>query len=82
MTRLAEEKRKELVQVEQELRAVYKSLGNGTLSLDREAESDRSDRSQTLPAESEVTIPEYPYDVFISHASEDKTEIVRPLGTC
>jgi hypothetical protein len=81
VARLAEEKRNELVKVEQELRVVYKSLGQDTLFSQTLSETDMAKDSTQVGSESEGPSGGYAYHVFISHAFEDKNDIVRPMAT-
>lgn len=63
----------QLVRVETALRLAYKSLGRSTFARDTQLES-------RVQAEPEVKDePRFAYDVFVSHASEDKATVARPL---
>jgi hypothetical protein len=70
-------KRKELINVEKQLRETFKAMGH---SMAMQAERVVANSSQVndggLSQTSDVT---FTYDLFVSHATEDKDDIVRPL---
>lgn len=84
---LAKEEAKERKKVEDGAKKRQKELADWQKKLSNEVAAQKSLTSSTIltefaPAPSLVTIsrPTTKYDVFVSHASEDKEEFVRPLA--
>lgn len=67
-------KREQLVRVENDLRETFRAMGH---SLTFTADAAATDK---VPVPAEGTASNvYPYDVFVSHAADDKKDVVREL---
>ena len=80
LERQIDAKRQELIKVEENLRGAFSSFGK--FSLLQDAQSELASMKAIVEDKPAPPSHNYAYDLFISHASEDKDAVVRPLVKC
>jgi NADPH-dependent 7-cyano-7-deazaguanine reductase QueF-like protein len=73
-------KRDELIRVETQLRETFRAMGHAIAIGDQQvlADAERLNGAKSL----KIAEDSYDYDLFVSHAFEDKEDVVRPLVKC